>query len=206
MSLNPFQGDAAGCAIHYLQHLPPESSIAEKPKRTVSFRPTVTVHPVEKLSSNQDYRSRLYLSRKDMSEITINNKAILSSSKKTRGCDALYNCAEHGISGLQADPALRGLELSLCPTRVRNVLITTRTIIKYHRKLNADPTKSVEEKLLSLAAVSSKMSQWSTLIALETARHDSLQVYRENDSILINKSEDISLPPITKRRRIACNE
>ena len=206
MSFNPYQGAAATGAIDYRGHLPPESSTAKKPKRIVSFRPTVTVHPVEKLSSNQEVSSRLYLSKREMSEITLHNRAIQSSSKETRDLDALYPCSERGISGLQADPALRGLELSLCSTRVRNMLIISRTIIKYHRKLNADPTKSDEEKLSSLAAVSSKLSQWSKLVALETARHDSLQAYKEDDPILTDKTGDISLSPTTKRRRIACNE
>jgi hypothetical protein len=205
MSFYPYEGAAARGAIDYPGNLPPESSAAEKPKR-VSFRPTVTVHPIEKLSSNQEDKARFYLSKEELIEIATYNRSVQSSSKETRDSDALFPCAEHGISGLLANPALRGLELSLCSTRVRNRLIIRRTIFKYHKKLNADFTKSDEEKLKSLAAFSSKLSQWSVLVALEAARHDSLQAYNGDDLILANTPEDISLSLATKRRRITCDE
>lgn len=205
MSVNPYQGAASSGTIDCLVP-PPQSSSAGKPKRIVSFRPTVTVHPIEKLSSNQESKSRLYLSEEDLSAIAINNKVTLTPSKKTRDCDAMYHCAEHGTSGLQADPALRGLEQSLCSTRAQNRLIIRRTIINYHRKLNANPAKSDEEKLSSLAAASSKLSQWSLLIALEAARHDLRQACTEDDLILTNTPGDTSLSSAAKRRRVTCDE
>ncbi|KAL3827449.1 hypothetical protein ACHAXA_003183 [Cyclostephanos tholiformis] len=172
MSFDPYHAATARAVIP--GHLPPESSTAKEPKRKVSFRPTVTVYPIKKLACNREDKSRLYLSKEEMKEITIKIRAVQSSFKEAEDYNELYPCAERCKSGLQADP-VRGLELALCSTRVRHRFIIIRTILKYHRKLIADPTKSDEEKLSSLATVSSKLSQWSVLVAVEAAKNDLLQ-------------------------------
>jgi hypothetical protein len=191
MTYNPYQRSPA--MVVGPVHLPKQAS-AKQSKRILSFRPTVTVYPVEKLASNNEDKSRLYLSKEDMDEISIQNRAIQLSSKTT------HNSSEYCKIGLHADPALRGTELFLFPTRVSNKLIIRRTVLKYHRKLNANPNMSDEEKLLSLALVSTKLSQWPTLVALDAAGHDSLQAYGGDD--LIDTPVDISLFHITKRQRI----
>jgi hypothetical protein len=75
----------------------------------------------------------------------------------------------------------------------------------YQRKLNAKPTMSVEEKLKTLAALSAKLSQWSTLVALEAARRTSLQAYGGDELVLTNMLVDTSPFPTTKRRRVTCD-
>ena len=187
MPYNPYQGSAARAAVPV--HLPQQSN-AEQPKRNVSFRPTVTVHPVEKLANNKEDRSRMYLSQEEMNQISIKNRAIQLSSKET------HTSFEHGTVGLHS--ALRGPEVLLRPTQVSNRLFIRRTILKYQRKLNAKPTKSDEENFISLAALSTKLSQWSTLVALEAARRTS------DELILTNAHADTSPFPTTKRRRVAC--
>ena len=186
---NPYQGSAASVAVPV--HLSQQST-AEQPKRNVSFRPTVTVHPVEKLANNKEDRSRMYLSQEEMNQISIKNRAIQLSSKET------HTSFEHGTVGLHVDSALRGPEVLLRPTQVSNRLFIRRTILKYQRKLNAKPTKSDEENFISLAALSTKLSQWSTLVALEAAKRTS------DELILTNAHADTSPFPTTKRRRVAC--
>ena len=187
MPYNPYQSAARVAAPVHL----PQQSAAEQPKRNVSFRPTVTVHPVEKLANNEEDRSRMYLSQEEMNQISIKNRAIQLSSKEA------HTSFEHGTAGLHAS-ALRGPEVLLCPTQVSNGLFIRRTVLKYQRKLNAKPTKSDEENFTSLAALSTKLSQWSTLVALEAARRTS------DELILTNALADTSPFPTTKRRRVAC--
>jgi hypothetical protein len=184
MPYNPYQGSAARVAVPV--HLPQQST-AEQPKRNVSFRPTVTVHPVEKLANNKEDRSRMYLSQEEMNQISIKNRVTEA-----------HNSFEHGTVGLHADPALRGPEVLLRPTQVSNRLFIRRTVLKYQRKLNAKHTKSDEENFISLAALSTKLSQWSTLVALEAARRTS------DELILTNALADTSPFPTTKRRRVPC--
>ena len=174
---------AAGVAVPV--HLPQQST-AEQPKRNVTFRSTVTVHPVEKLANNEEDRSRMYLIKEEMNQISNKNRAIQFSSKETQ------TSFEHGTVGLHADPALRGPEVLLCPKQVSNKLFIRRTVLKYQRKLNAKSTKADEENFISLAALSAKLSQWSTLVALESARRTSLQAYAGDELILTNGLADTS--------------
>jgi hypothetical protein len=196
MAYNPYQGSAAGVAVPV--HLPQQST-AEQPKKKVSFRPTVTVHPVEKLANNKEDMSRLYLSKEEMNEIANKNRSIQLSSKVT------HTSFEHGTVGLHADPALRGPEVLLCPTQVSNKLFIRRAVLKYQRKLNAKPSESDDENFISLAALSAKLSQWSTLVALEAARRTSLQAYAGDGLILTNVLADTPPFPTTKRRRVTCD-
>ena len=196
MPYNPYQGSAARVAVPV--HLP-QWSTAEQHKRNVSFRSTVTVHPIEKLAKNKEVRSRMYPIKEEMNQISNKNRAIQLSFKEA------HASFEHGTVGLHADPALRGPEVLLCPKKVSNKLFIVRTILKFQRKLNAKPTKSDEESFMSLAALSAKLSQWSTLVALESARRTSLQAYAGDELILTNALADTSPFPTTKRRRVTCD-
>ena len=166
-------------------HLPQQST-AEQLKRNVSFRPTVTAHPIEKLANNEEARSRMYLSKEKMNEILNKNRDIQLSSN--------------------ADSALRGPEVLLCPTQASTRLFIKRTVLKYQRKLNAKPSKFDEENFISLAALSAKLSQWSMLVTLEAARCTSLHVYYAGDDLIsTNALADTSPFPTTKRRRVTCD-
>ncbi|KAL3781107.1 hypothetical protein ACHAW5_005014 [Stephanodiscus triporus] len=197
MSYNPYQGAPARVIVpvHLREQASPEQS-----KRRLTFRPTVTVHPVERLASNNEDKSRLYLSKEDMNEISIKNRAIQLTSKETR--TSLNHCRV----GLHAETALRDTDITLFLPQATNKLIIRRAILKYHRKQNANINMSDEEKLVSLAAVSVKLSQWSTLVALDAARHVSLQAYGGDDTILTDTPVDTSPLPTTKRRRIICDQ
>lgn len=181
--------------------------------RRVSFKPTVTVQPVEQLVTTQEDKSRLHYSKDEMDAFSLEVKAIRTLSKDLPAASS--PCSAHAtrkdcVLRLEADPALRGLELYLCPIRVRNKVLASNALIKYHRNLKTDFTKTDGEKLICLATASAKLGQWSKQVAMETARLDSLRAFdREDYLIPINEPVDISPFPVkvTKRsRRVTCDE
>ena len=199
---------------HQYQYPPPMGSIpvhlnafttAKQSKRRVSFKPTVTVQPID-CRMAQEEKSRLYYSKEELNTFLLEVKAIHTLSKglpdpsSTSGAHATTRDC---MLALEADPALRGLELYLCPIRVRNKVLAEKALLKYHKNLNANPNLlASEEKLQSMAATSAKLSHWSNLVAIETARLDSLRVYEGGYLIPINEPVDISLfpfPAIIKR-------
>ena len=109
------------------------------------------------------------------------------------------------LLGLEANPSLRGLELHICPIRVRNKLLVQNFLLKYHRALKCDPTKTNEERQLALAGASAKLNQWSRLVAMETARVDSQRVYDMDYLIPISAPVTILPFPVntSKKSRVA---
>jgi hypothetical protein len=172
-------------------------------KRKVSFTPTVTVHPVGKLSDNEEDKSRLYYSRGELASITREVKAIIQLSKLPQVAGSVPNGIRSGIHNcivdLQADFALRGLELYLYPARAMNKLLRMTAIMKYQHALNSDSSLSESERSRSLADMSTKLSRWSQEVAMETARLDSIRSY--GDDYLI----PIAREPEAKRRRVTCD-
>lgn len=98
--------------------------------------------------------------------------------------------------GLEADPALRGLERYLCPARSRNKLIAIKGLLKYQNHLNASPVKTSDEKAKRLAKASVKLSNWSRMVARETGRLDSLKAFEGDYLIPINEPVRIAPFPL----------
>ena len=185
-------------------------STTKKPaKRRVTFRPSVTVQPVENICMQEQDKSRLYYSKDELKVLTLEAKAIHALSKEQLP-DESSPCGVHAarqdcMLGLEADPALRGLELYLCPTRVRNKQLAKKALLKYYRTISSDPTKSQEERLKCLSNASQKlMSQWSKKVALETARLDSIRAYDGDYLIPVDTPavEICPFPVILKKRRV----
>ena len=174
-----------------------------KKKKRVSFKPTVVIQPIEPLARSQEDKSRLYHSKEEMKAFATEAKSvhILSSSGGNGACTL----------GLEAYPSLRGLELYLfLGTRVRNKVLAKQAFLRYQHNLNTNTSKAEEEKIMCLSAASQKLSNWSRLVALETARIDSLRVYDEDYLIPIDTdSVDIepfpAFPP-SKRRRVTVED
>eukprot|EP00579_Thalassiosira_antarctica_P029698 CAMPEP_0202032340 /NCGR_PEP_ID=MMETSP0905-20130828/65478_1 /ASSEMBLY_ACC=CAM_ASM_000554 /TAXON_ID=420261 /ORGANISM="Thalassiosira antarctica, Strain CCMP982" /LENGTH=144 /DNA_ID=CAMNT_0048596199 /DNA_START=194 /DNA_END=624 /DNA_ORIENTATION=- len=142
----------------------------------------------------EEEKSRSYYSKNELKAFSLEVKAICTLSKKV---PASSTCCAHAttgdcIIGLGADPALRGLERYLSPIRVKNKVIAQKALLKYYKKLNANPNKTSEKKLQSLAVASAKVSQWSKSVAMETARVDSLRAHEGDYCISINDPVDIS--------------
>eukprot|EP00579_Thalassiosira_antarctica_P010268 CAMPEP_0201913986 /NCGR_PEP_ID=MMETSP0903-20130614/4294_1 /ASSEMBLY_ACC=CAM_ASM_000552 /TAXON_ID=420261 /ORGANISM="Thalassiosira antarctica, Strain CCMP982" /LENGTH=206 /DNA_ID=CAMNT_0048449299 /DNA_START=128 /DNA_END=748 /DNA_ORIENTATION=+ len=182
---------------------------AKQSREKLRFQPTVRVKPIDCRMTKEE-KSRSFYSRNELKAFSLEVKAIHTLSKILP--DASSTCGTHAtprdcMIGLEANPALRGLERYLCPTRVRNTALAQKALLTYHKQLNVNPNKTSEEKLQSLAAASAKMSQWSKLVAMETARLDSLSSYEGDYLISINEPVDTSpFPATTKRRRVTSDE
>ncbi|KAL7542944.1 hypothetical protein ACHAWF_007278 [Thalassiosira exigua] len=184
-------------------HLAAFQAVPQKQKQ-VRFQPTITVQPLDcRLTQGEKFRS--FYSKDELDSFSLEARLIQAASKELYAPACAVTCGAHATTqacaaGLEADPSLRGLELYLCPIRVRNKAIVKRALLKYHKKLDADP-KTSEEKLLNLASASAKLSQWSKQVALETARLDSLRACDDEYPVPINEPVDITPFPATVRRR-----
>jgi len=191
-------------------HLTAFTTVKQSRKR-LRFQPTVKVQPIDCRMTKEE-KSRSYYSKNELEAFSLEVKAIHALSKKLPDASSACVCGVHATSrdcmiGLEADPDLRGLDRYLCPTRVRNKVLSQKDLLRYHKQLNVNPNKTSEEKLQSLAAASAKLSQWSTMVAMETARLDSLRAYEGDYLISINDPVDISPFPATiKRRRVTSDE
>jgi len=180
-------------------------------RKRLRFQPTVTVRPINCRMTKEE-KSRSYYSKNELEAFSLEVKAIHALSKKLPDASSACVCGVHATSrdcmiGLEADPDLRGLDRYLCPTRVRNKVLSQKDLLRYHKQLNVNPNKTSEEKLQSLAAASAKLSQWSKLVAMESTRLDMLKDY-EGDC-LISSNDPVYISPFlatTKRRRVTSNE
>jgi hypothetical protein len=149
--------------------------------------------------------SRAHYSKDEMAAFSLEVKAIHTLSKQLPG--TLSACGVHAseqdcVVGLEADPALRGIEHYLCPVRVRNKIIAQKVLLKYQRHFNTDHSLTSEEKVQSLASVSAKLSHWSKLVALETSRLDSIRAFDVDYLIPISKPVVISQFPVVATKQV----
>ena len=101
---------------------------------------------------------------------------------------------EDNTPGTMID-TLRGLELIMYPKRKQNKLLAHRSLLKYQQLLNSKPNLGPERKVQLLAAASEKLNQWSSLVALETARLDALRAYDGDYLIPIEPLNPNGIPP-----------
>ena len=184
---------------------------AKRPKRVVSFMPFVTVQPVERFTSTREDKLRLYYSTDELDAFSVEAKASRTLTKDipspSTACSARVTKRDC-LVGLNADPALRGLELYLCPIRVRNKLLAEKSFLKYHEKLSGDLTKTDDEKLACLAEASGVLGRWARMVAIETARLDSIRAYDDRDYPIPTSKMALTIEPFpatsipTKRRRL----
>jgi len=203
-----FQYERQSCSTGSMP-LPFSSLVTKHSKKNLRFQPNVTVQPVD-CTMTREEKSRSYYTKAELNTFSLEAEAI-----RTLSTDLSYQsftCTQHALQedyllGLEADPALRGLELYLCPIRVRNKGLVRKALLKCHRNLKVSPNKSAKEQLQTLASASVKFSQWSRQIALETARLDSLRACEVDDyAVPVNEPIDIApFPATTRRRRVTCD-
>ena len=190
-------------------------TFAAKPKMFVSFSQSVTIQPVEKLSTTPEEKARLYYSKDEMRIFSQEAKATQTLLKRRITPEELSASDDQTpkrdcMLVLEEDVALRGLEFYLCPIRVQNKILANKAMISYMKILHSDCTKTREEKILRLAGASAKLSRWSRLIAMETARLDSLRAYGAIQKTISLNSMPVAILPFpistTKRRRVTCDE
>lgn len=164
-------------------------------KRRVTFKPTITVQPVSNLSKDPEQKSRLYYTKDEFEQEKMSIRRIAKDAM-------VAPSSSHCLS----DPTLRGMEMYLCKPRVQNKHLARKAFLQYQHNINANTAMSNEEKQLRIAAASSKLSQWSRLVAMETARQDSYAAYSKDYLIPIDNNS-VEIPPFpsllsdSKRRR-----
>lgn len=177
------------------------NSTIKQTKRRVRFNPSVTVQPINcKMSSDQ--RRIMYYNMAELDAMSLEAKTDYAKPKE----QTTEPDTPSSTSLLVVDPALRGLEFKSCPRRVYQKILSTKALLKYQKALALDPLKTNEERLFALAKASSKLSKGATIIAIETARLDSVQVFNNYDYLIPISNESILLtafPGQKKQRRLS---
>ena len=101
----------------------------------------------------------------------------------------------NGSSSIMLD-SIRGLELILYTKRKQNKILANRSLLKYQQLLQSKDYLTTERKVQALAVASVKLTTWSRLVALETARLDALRAYDSDYLIPIEplEGEDTIMP------------
>ena len=164
--------------------------LVRTPKKRVQFNPTAFVLEYEPPQLTDEERSKLYFSKDDM-DMTLQEvkEIVLSKQQSYSTCciggdcddDISIRCEIHNIVvAAEADDVIRGIELQAYPRRSQNKLIGRRAVMKYQKHLNEKRINlTQEQKAKTLRAASEKFSAWSRMVALETARLDSIRAYDE---------------------------
>jgi len=171
------------------------SSANRKPKkRCVTFKPTCTVRTYKYNIITEEEKEDLYYSKQELDIFNLEAHAIVTLSLElpdVRNTATHLAMERHEASSIcspkhrteaaessSARETLRGLELHMYPKRKQNKLLARKSLLKYQNLLNSkQPSLSPQRKQLALAAASSKLNLWSSLVALETARLDVLWAY-----------------------------
>ena len=204
-------------------HRPPFDAKKNATKR-VAMMPTATIFPVDRIG--EQYKADVFCSHAELASMAKEAKASMTE-KFTASCP-LPTMAHGRQTPTHADPVYRGMELYLCPDRVRNKIVASKTILKYGRRLR-ESEKTDEEQAESLALCSSKLTKWAAQVAVTSARHDALAAYsadylipidepvkveefigartkrerRESRRVTVDDEEEEFVPAF-KRRRIEC--
>lgn len=167
----------------------------EMKEKSVSFKPTCTVrtfhcdHDIP--NTTADDKSKLYYSRHELKILYLEATALCVLSRALPGIE---NTGSHhlldrrdsiiiskkspGGGAVLAKDTPRGLELNMYPARHRTKIIANKSLLKYQRLLlDKKPNVNSETRLLALANASRKLTAWSRLVAIETARWDASRAY-----------------------------
>mmetsp|Transcript_41109 Transcript_41109/g.86365 ORF Transcript_41109/g.86365 Transcript_41109/m.86365 type:complete len:217 (-) Transcript_41109:54-704(-) len=180
----------------------PALTPVKQSRKTLRFRPMVSVRVID-CSKTDEEKSRSHYSKSEMNAMSLEAKRMCTSCK----CGA-HATLQECVHGLNADPAIRGLERYMCPTRVQNKALAKKALLKYHKQLKANPNRTSEDKIQSLALASAKLSVWSRKVALETARLDSLRASEGEDSMIseVGTADILPLDSNMKRQRDTSDE
>lgn len=164
-------------------------------KKKVTFKPTATVRTYSRDNGGvtEDQKSTLYYSKNELNIFHLEVKAIYTLSQglpHVRNSGALLETARDSTIPARGDDdevdSLRGVEMLLFPLRMRNKLLARKSLLKYQAMLNSKPGVGGEQKRAALAAASARLSRWSSLVAAETARLDSVRAHGGDDGIPID--------------------
>ncbi len=102
----------------------------EQSRKRLRFQKTVRVKPIDCRMTNKE-RSRSYYSKHDFNMFALEARKVTTLLKEEVSNP---HSDYRGIIGLDADPALRSLELCRCPAKARNRNLLQRALHKYHKK------------------------------------------------------------------------
>lgn len=220
----------SACSAGYQDHnrslpvpsLPVEPVIVSKKKKMVTFKPICTMR-THYTSLSTAERRRMYYSKEELKILNLEAHAIctllqdlpgISNSETllTMSAERRESMKLGGSSHVSRTDSLRGLELEMYPKRKRNKILAQKSLLKYQEHLKR-PSKQVpelderlisERRSLALAAASAKLSTWSKLVALETARLDALRAYESDYLIPTSPDEPVEITstpfPFYRRR------
>jgi len=177
----------------------------KKPKKSVLFKPTVTVRTLHSCRYSKDEKSKLYYSKKELETFHLEARAICILSQilpEKTNSGAILKPSRRSIFGLERNDnetalsevpdSLRGLETMMYPKRNKNKYIAQKSLLKYQTKLNSRPNMTSEQKHRTLAAASVKLNSWSSAVAVETGRLDALRAYADDYMIPISAHHAVS--------------
>jgi len=176
---------------------------AAQKRQRVHFQPTVGVRQLTEIRSKQD-RSNSYYSREELTSFLHEAKSVAKLQHMVSGKYAAASTASSKdcLIGPGDDEVFRGFENTIFPARQVNKCLAQRALLKFQRLTNARTDISSDKKPELIAAAYTKLSQWSKLVALETARLDSLRVYGGDYLIPIEeKPVNIKSFPSLKRKK-----
>jgi hypothetical protein len=190
-NINPYQGlYSPAVSPDYVPENsppPPTHESTEPAKKTVTFKSTCTVRvPRRREDEIVEDKTRLYYTRAELNMIKLEATALCMLSRALPAIEGSGTHLDRRDSIINKSCALatdtpRGLERAMYPARDRTKIIAMRSLLKYQRLLDAKPNLTSEEKRLALAGASRKLTAWSTLVAMETARWDALRAHDRDD-------------------------
>eukprot|EP01083_Nonionella_stella_P273061 926288_1 len=121
-------------------------------------------------------RRSSWLGLNEDQDTTATNTATATSSSNNNGSSIMLD-------------SIRGLELILYTKRKQNKILANRSLLKYQQLLQSKDYLSTERKVQALAVANVKLTTWSKLVALETARLDALRAYDSDYLIPIEPLE-----------------
>lgn len=126
----------------------------------------------------------MHYSKAELLTMMQDARTVATSSKKLAAHSGLAVDPTAASSGdlvrLGDDESMRGLEVigNLHPARQTNKQLARKAILKYQRLINTrHASASFHERSAMLASASAKLSEWSRLVSVETARIDSLRAF-----------------------------
>ncbi|KAL3782394.1 hypothetical protein HJC23_005442 [Cyclotella cryptica] len=183
--------------------------------KKISFNERVSVHPVPERSTNMTpgEKSQVYYSKEELTNFQLERKQIcnkvIQQARFLSKINPAVSPAKNVSLILKSNANLRGFEALLCPTRKRNKTMALEAVHDYQNQLNAMKFSfTPQQKEVALAELYSKVTYWSQMLALFTARNDRSQLYeldmvRDSPQPIEVKSESIPsiVSPIQEIKR-----
>ena len=128
----PEQYTSSAFPAHLIRTTALEGAKQPQSKKRVRFQSSITVQPID-CNITTEEKASSYYTKDELERFQLEVKVVRNLSK-------MGSCEAHGSKrdcaiGTDADPALRGLEVYLCPLRNRNKILAQKALVKYQKNL-----------------------------------------------------------------------